>query len=92
MIMQWIIWLLVSVSATNIITCEYIFAWLHEWVERVFPYNTYLITLINCPTCMGFWVGFAASFVFPSVSWWAAPFVCSLACKVFTIWSNKTDY
>lgn len=89
MVWNFIIWLIASVSLSNIMTQEFVFQPYRDWVEKTFPYNKKLIYLVNCPVCTGFWTGIATSFLFSGVEWWWAGFISSIACKMFIIWCEK---
>ncbi len=59
--LELIIFILVAVSMTNIVVYEYIFEWLHKIFDKV----PVIGDLINCPTCLGFWVGCFLFTLFP---------------------------
>lgn len=59
-----ILFILVSLSVTNIVVREYVFEWLRSYIRKWFP-NSLLNKMIHCPTCAGFWVGILLSFIFP---------------------------
>ena len=56
-----IIFLIVSLSIVNIIVYEYVFQWLRDLVIRKIPKSLFF-SLLNCPVCLGFWVGTLVSF------------------------------
>ena len=87
--MKLIVFLLTTASVTNIITKEYIFYWVHAAIEKKFPNCEWLNTLINCPTCMGFWVGVAFCWLLPMPWLIVAPFMSSITCKIIDIWEKK---
>lgn len=86
-----IIYIITGVSASFIITREFIFEGLRDRWERLFFFSDKLKYLITCPVCLGFWVGLAASFLFPSVQWWWGGLAVSLACRLVQIWENSNN-
>ena len=86
--MDWILFVLFSLGVTNIIVNEYISLPVHQFIETRFSKCKWLNKLINCTTCLGWWVGLCSSFLF-GVDWWIAPFVSSIANKVLTVWMDK---
>lgn len=83
--MKLFIFILVSVSITNIITSEFIFEdFRNWWEEKLFPKSKKLKYLISCPVCTGFWIGLFTSFLF-GIPFWIAPFITSIFCKLLLI-------
>lgn len=86
--MNLILFILVSVSVTNIITSEFIFEKPREWWMKLFGWNEKLKYLITCPICLGFWVGLALSFPF-GIEWYIAPFITSIMAKLLVLYENR---
>lgn len=63
--MDLIIFIICTLGATNIIVFGSIFDKPRNWIDKVFPYSM-LNDLIQCTTCMGFWVGLVLALIFPS--------------------------
>lgn len=59
-----ILFIITSLSITNIIGKEYIFNWFRKFIDKYFKYSL-INKMINCSTCLGFWVGIGISFIFP---------------------------
>ena len=62
--MNLLIFILVAVSATNILVNEYIMGWFRNLIAKYFPFSL-LRKLISCSTCLGFWVGAGLYWLFP---------------------------
>ena len=86
---EFIVWALMSIGISNALTREYVFGWWRRWVEKTFPYNEPFIYLVNCPVCTSFWVGTAASFLFPSIQWWWAGFAATILAKIVVTYTEK---
>jgi len=61
-----IIFCLVCLSITNLLVEEYIFLWLRNFINKIFPYSL-LNKVIQCQTCLGFWVGFLLVLMIPNI-------------------------
>lgn len=61
-----IIFCLISLSITNLLVEEYIFSWLRKLINKYFPYSL-LNKMIQCQTCLGFWVGFLLVLTMPNL-------------------------
>lgn len=81
--MNLIIFILATLGCTNIIVNEYVFAWFRNWITKVFP-KSLLRKLIDCATCMGFWVGVVLALIFPALglNWFIAGCISSVANKI----------
>lgn len=86
--MNLVLFILVSVSVTNIITSEFIFEPIREAWMRWFDRWEKLKYLITCPICLGFWVGLALSFPF-GIEWYIAPFITSIMAKLLVLYENR---
>ena len=60
--LQLIIFILITLSITNIIVREYVFEWLHQLKKPKF-----ITKLISCPTCLGFWIGIIITLLLPGL-------------------------
>lgn len=67
------LWVLVTYGANLAITTSKIFAPVRAWIA---VRSTFLGTLVRCPMCAGFWIGFAwpalgveSAFVSMTVAW-----------------------
>lgn len=85
-----LLFILASVGMTNIIVREYVFEWLRNWINKVFPYSL-LNKLFQCETCMGFWVGLFISLMFPefNIHWFIGGLVSSISNKLINIMIYK---
>lgn len=59
--MDFLLWALISLGATHIITGTHIFELFRLFFERISP--NFWGVLVGCPTCMGFWIGVVLWFV-----------------------------
>lgn len=74
MIFDFLVAVICGVSAANIVTEEFIFGWLREFIATKIK-NDYLTALFHCITCMGFWTGLLSGFIFLGLS----PYVIAVA-------------
>lgn len=81
-----IIFIIASIGLTNIIVREYVFEWLRKLINKWFPHSI-LNKLINCETCMGFWVGLVLALLFPAIGihWFLAGLISSAANKLILL-------
>lgn len=84
--MNLILFILVSISLTNIIYQEYVFAWFRNFIDKYFKYSL-LNKMLRCPTCLGFWCGILTSFAFPEfgISWIVGAFITSITMKTYEL-------
>jgi uncharacterized protein (DUF2062 family) len=84
--MDLLLFVLCSISLTNIIVREYIFQWMRNIIKKIFPYSL-LNKMIHCETCTGFWVGVALSLIFPffGLHWFIAGLISSISNKILAI-------
>ncbi len=89
--MSLIIFILCTLGVTNIIVFGEIFDRPRNWVDRVFHYSM-LNKLIQCTTCMGFWVGLGLSLIFPEfelnffIAGSVSAFINGLYSKIEQLW------
>jgi len=61
-----ILYILICLSITNLLVCEYVFEWLRKLIDKYFKYSL-LNKLIRCQTCMGFWIGCMITYSMPNL-------------------------
>lgn len=59
--MELLLFILASLSFTNLIQNEVIFSWLRKLIKKL---NYKVYEFVICPVCFGFWVGIGLSFFF----------------------------
>lgn len=59
-----LIFILVSVSITNIVVYEHIFDFLHRFIDKYIGDGP-IKNLFGCSTCLGFWIGALCFPLFP---------------------------
>lgn len=85
-----LLFIICTISATNIIVREYVFHWLRYLINRFFPHSM-LNKLINCETCTGFWVGVALTLLFPylgieiGIHWLIGGLISSILNKTYAL-------
>lgn len=81
-----IIFIIASISLTNIISREYIFEWFRKFIGKHFKYSM-LNKLINCETCLSFWIGLILSLIFPQLGiyWFLGGLIASICTKTYVI-------
>jgi hypothetical protein len=81
-----IIFIIISISLTNIVVRESIFERPRNFVDRIFHYSL-LNKVLQCETCFGFWAGILISVLFPSLQmhWLIGGLLASIANKVFVL-------
>lgn len=86
--------ILVTCGVSFIVTQEYIFEAFRDVWCIVFHWSKLLQYVISCPVCLGFWIGLLFSFtpLFPTISFWVAPFITSFCCKLVLIIQGKTEF
>jgi len=84
--MALIVFIIICVSATNIICNEFIFEWLREFIDKHFKYSI-LNKIIKCETCLGFWIGVIMTFLFPTfgLNWFIGGLISSICTKTYVI-------
>ena len=80
--MNLFIFIVISISLTNIIVRESIFEWFRNIFNKWFPYSI-VTKIVNCEACMGFWIGIILCFLYPIGLHW---FICGLISSIM----NKT--
>ena len=85
-ILNYIIFLMICLGVTDIICREYVLSWLRNFIDKYFHFSI-LNKLIQCPTCVGFWVGVALTFIFPyfGIHWFIGGVISSITNKIIGI-------
>jgi len=81
-----IIFILASISLTNIIGREFIFEWFRKFVNKHFRYSL-LLKILNCSTCLGFWTGLLIALLFPilGIHWFLGGLISSICMKTYEL-------
>lgn len=80
-----IITILSAVSASFIISSEYVFEWLRKLVIKT--KLEWLITFVHCPVCLSFWMGLFVGLLVGGFTWWciATAFVSALCARIIKL-------
>jgi len=82
--------LLSGLGLTNILVYSPLFDWFREFISKSFtkfgfePHGKYFV---NCPVCIGFWVGiFVTGLWSAGLLWIGIPFAISFCCQIALIY------